>query len=458
MLASPALQTTSQRTVTRRLTALAMPIVGINVLQHLVLVIDTIMIGHLDDAETLLTSLSFASLIIFLLMVIMMGLTIGTVAMVARAHGAGDSARVNHVLLQSSMLTVLVGVGVGVAGNLLGPQLMMLLGASPDTLASGLAYLRPMLAGLVFNYLMILYAAVMRGVGNTRVPFLVSLLTTSLNVGLNFLLIYGHLGFPALGIQGAALGTITAQLVGAVLLGLLLRRGVVGNLMLRLRVERIDRVLARQLARVGAPAACDMVVLNISFLSIVGMLGRIDELAVAALGIGLRIQALAFRPGMAVAQATAAMVGQALGAGSPEQARQVLRGSLLLCVAIMSALALMLIFLAHPIVSLFNVAAGTPLSEYTITWIRLLGYGMPLAGWQIAVTGLLQGAGATWLSLRISLYVVVLQIPASALLGFPLGLGAFGVWVAFPLAFVVRVWLVHRAYRGNTWAKVGIHA
>lgn len=435
-----------------------MPVVGINVLQHLVLVVDSIMLGHLDDHETLLTSISFASTIIFLLMVIMMGLTIGTVAIIARAHGAGDSARVNHVLLQSTMLTVLVAVAVGVAGNLFAPQLMRLLGASRETLDAGLLFLRPMLAGLIFNYLMILYAAVMRGVGNTRVPFLVSLLTTSLNIGLNFLFIYGELGFPALGIQGAALGTIVAQFVGAMLLMSILRRGTVDSLALPLRIERIDRGLASELARIGAPAACDMVVLNIALLSLLGMVGRIDELAVAAHGIGLRIQAVAFLPGLAISQATAAMVGQALGAGSAEEARQVLRGSIFLGTAIMSVLALILIFFAQPIVALFNVAEGTRLSEYTVTWMRLLGYGMPLAGWQVAVTGLLQGAGATWVSLRISLLCVLVQVPASALLGFAFGLGAFGVWLAFPLSFVLRVWLVDRAYRSNTWARVGLHA
>lgn len=454
----PAVQPTSQRAVTRRLTALAIPVIGINLLQVMVLVVDTIMVGHLENAETLLTSLSYAAQVIFLLMVVMMGLTIGTVATVARAYGARDSARVNHVLLQSTMLTVLVGIGVGVVGNLIAPQLLVTLGASPDTLAAGLAFLRPMLAGVVFNYLMILYAAVMRGVGNTRVPFLVSLLTTSLNIGFNFLLIYGKLGFPALGIQGAALGTITAQFVGTMLLGAILRRGMVGSLVLPLRIERIDGALARQLVRIGTPAALDMLVLNASFLFIVGMLGRIDEVAVAAHGIGLRIQSLAFVPGLAISQATAAMVGQALGAGSVDQARQVMRGSIVLCTAIMTALALILISLARPIVTLFDVRAGTPLAEYTVTWIRLLGYGMPLAGWQTAVGGLLQGAGATRLSLRINVYVTLLQIPASAVLGFALGLGAFGVWLAFPLSFVLRVWLVQRAYNGNTWAKVGVHA
>jgi putative MATE family efflux protein len=451
------LQPESQRTITRRLFALAAPMIGVNLLQVMALAIDTIMVGHLDNS--LLTSLSFATQVIFLLLVVMMGLTIGTVATVARAYGARDIARVNHVLLQGTMLTIIVGVGVGIIGNLFAPQILFLLGARPNALAGGLEFLRPMLAGTVFWYLVILYGAVMRGVGNTRIPFLVALLTTALNTGINYLLIYGKFGFPALGIQGAAIGTVISQFVGAVLLGAILRRGMVADLRLPLRIERIDRVLARQLARIGAPAALDLLVLNASFLSIVGMLGRIDELAVAAHGVGLRIQALAFVPGLAISQATSALVGQALGAGNTDQARQVMRASILLCTAIMTVLALILVIWAQPIIALFKVPANTPLSDFAVTWIRLLGYSMPLAGWQIAMGGLLQGAGATQLSLRINLLSTLLfQIPASFILGFPVGLGAFGVWLAFPVSFLLRIWLTDRAYRSNVWAKVGVHA
>lgn len=431
--------------------------IGVNLLQVMALAIDTIMVGHYDNS--LLTSLSFATQVIFLLLVVMMGLTIGTVATVARAYGARDTARVNHVLLQGTMLTIIVGVGVGIVGNLFAPQILRLLGARPNALAGGLEFLRPMLAGTVFWYLVILYGAVMRGVGNTRIPFLVALLTTTLNTGINYLLIYGKLGFPSLGIQGAAIGTVISQLVGAVLLGAILRRGMVADLRLPLRVERIDRVLARQLARIGAPAAADMLVLNASFLSIVFMLGRIDELAVAAHGVGLRIQALAFVPGLAISQATSALVGQALGAGNSDQARQVMRASILLCTALMTVLALILVVWAQPIVALFDVPANTPLSDFSVTWIRMLGFSMPLAGWQIAMGGLLQGAGATKVSLRINLLTTLFfQIPASAILGFVVGWGAFGVWLAFPVSFVLRIWLTDRAYRSNVWAKVGVHA
>lgn len=443
----------------RRLIALAAPIIGINVLNVLVLAIDTAMVGRLDDADQLLTALGFATQVVWLLMVAMIGLTIGTVALVARAHGAGEHDRVDHVLRQSTQLTVLLGLGVAAVGNLFAPQLLQLLGASAASVDDGLDYLRPLLTGVMFNYLLILYGAVMRGVGNTRVPFLVSLFSTTLNVALNWMLIYGNLGMPALGLTGAALGTVCAHIVGSSILGLLLWRGAVDRLKLNLQITAIDRPLVRSFARIGTPAALDMLVLNASFFSIVGMLGRVDELAVAAHGIGIRVQSLAFVPGLAISQATGALVGQSLGAGSVEGARQVTRASLILCTALMSFLALMFVVFAEPMVTIFHVQPGTELAEYTVEWIQILGYCMPAVGWYIALGGLLQGSGDTQTGLNINLIGTFLfQIPASFVFGFGFDWGAFGIWVAFPLSFIFKVALTHRAYLKGKWAKTGLEA
>ncbi len=443
----------------RRLTALAAPIVGINVLNVLVLAIDTAMVGRLDNADQLLTALGFAIQVVWLLMVAMIGLTVGTVALIARAYGAGDHARVDHVLRQATQLTVLLSLVIAAVGNLAAPQLLYLLGASPAAIESGLDYLRPLLTGVVFTYLLILYGAVLRGVGNTRVPFLVSLFSTTLNVAFNWMLIYGNLGMPALGLTGAAVGTVCAHFVGSSLLGLLLNRGVVERLKLSFKLTAIDRELARAFARIGTPAALDTLVFNASFLSIVSMLGRVDELAVAAHGIGIRVQSLAFVPGLAFSQATGALVGQSLGAGSVDGARQVARASVILCTALMSLLALAFVVFAEPMVTVFHVEPGTELAKYTVDWIQILGYCMPAVGWYIALIGLLQGAGDTQTGLNINLLGTFLfQIPASYVFGFVFDWGAFGIWVAFPLSCVLKVILVHRAYLKGTWATTGIEA
>lgn len=448
----------SQTTIARRLFKLAAPIIGLNTLTVLTLAVDLAMCGRLPDSETVLTGLGYATQLVFLLLIAMMGLSVGTVALVARAYGAGDRERVNHLLVQSTQLTMVVSIGVAVVGNLLAAPLLRLLNASPAEVAVGVDYLRPMLSLTVFYYLSILYAAALRGVGNTRLPFLVSLVTNGLNVLLDYGLIHGNLGMPALGVQGAALATVLSHGIGVTILIALLRRGAVENIRMPLRPRRIDLALAAQLFRIGAPAALDMLIINVAFLSIIGMLGHIDPIAVAAHGVGLRIQALAFVPGLSVAQATGAMVGQALGAGDVPQARQVLRASLWLCAAIMTVLASIIVIAAHPIVGIFDIASGSELEDYAVTWMRLLGYGMPLAALHISFVGLLQGSGSTRSSLWINFIgTAVIQIPLSYLLGFPVGLGATGVWLAFPLSFLAKVFMAWGAYQRGHWARTGAH-
>jgi len=444
------------RAIFRRLFDLAMPIVGLNVLSVVTLAVDTAMCGRLVDAEAALTALGFAGQLIFLLMVAMLGLTVGTVAFIARAYGARQIERVNHVLHQSIVLTYVVSIGVALIGNLGADIVMEWLGADATVRALGLDYLRPLLTFTVFFYLNMLFAAALRAVGNTMLPFTIALFSNLLNIVLNYGLILGRLGFPELGVRGAAWGTVVAQAVAVLLMVIILGRDVVPGLRARLRLAPIDRPLANDLFRVGAPAALDMVILNVAFLSIVGMLARVAQVTVAAHGIGLRIQSLAFVPGLGVSQAIGAMVGNALGAGNEPEAREVVRGGVILSSVIMTVLGLAIVFGAEPIIAIFDVDPATELGRYSILWMRVLGWGMPVVGINIALVGMLRGAGATNTSLLINIVgTIAIQVPLSWFLGFVVGWGAFGIWVALPISFVVRMGLGIVAYRHGGWARIG---
>ena len=444
------------RTIFRRLLDLAMPIIGLNVLSVITLAVDTAMCGRLVNAEEALTALGFASQLIFLLMVAMLGLTVGTVAFIARAHGARELERVNHVLHQSIVLTYVVSIGVALIGNLGADIVMEWLGADATVRALGLDYLRPLLTFTVFFYLNMLFAAALRAVGNTMLPFTIALFSNLLNIVLNYGLILGRLGFPELGVRGAAWGTVVAQAVAVLLMVIILGRDVVPGLRARLRLAPIDRPLANDLFRVGAPAALDMVILNVAFLSIVGMLARVAQVTVAAHGIGLRIQSLAFVPGLGVSQAIGAMVGNALGAGNEPEAREVVRGGVILSSVIMTVLGLAIVFGAEPIIAIFDVDPATELGRYSILWMRVLGWGMPVVGINIALVGMLRGAGATNTSLLINIVgTIAIQVPLSWFLGFVVGWGAFGIWVALPISFVARMGLGIVAYRHGGWARIG---
>jgi putative MATE family efflux protein len=445
-----------QREITWRLIQLAWPIVGLNMLQVLALAVDTAMVGRTPNAEAALTGMGYASQLVFLLMVAMIGLTVSTVAFIARAKGANDMVRVRHILQQSVQLTACLGIAVAIVGNLLAVPLLQALGANATTMDPALSYFRPLLLGTAFNYLNLLLAAALRGVGDTRLAFFVALALNGLNVLFNYGLILGNFGLPALGITGAAIGTVAAQACAVALMLWFLQRRTVPEFHLTARWVPVDRELLRSLLRVGWPAATDMFVLNAAFLSIVGMLGRIDQAAVAAHAIGLRVQALAFVPGLSVSQAIGALVGQSLGAHDVDGAKRVFRSGVWLSVAVMGTLGLILIVFAGPIVVLFGVRSGSQLHAYSIMWMELLGYAMPIVGVFIALTGVLRGSGATMTSLRINAVTTfAAQIPGSYVLGFIFGLEAWGVWVAFPLTFGIKAAWGMVAYRRGQWARTG---
>ena len=382
-----------------------------------------------------------------------LGLAVGAVAMVSRAHGAGDPERVERVFGQAMLLAIGLGVLVGVFGNLAAPLLLDLLGAEEAGREAGLLYLRPLLAGSPFTYLSLMLAAVLRGVGNTRLALWSAIVSNTVNFVANYGLILGNFGLPALGIQGAAIGTVLAQVVSCAMLLGFVARGAMPMLSLPRRWPGLD--MTGTLVRIGAPAAMDMLVLNAGFLTIIGLLGRIDPLAVAAHGVGLRIQALAFVPGMAISQATGALVGQALGKRDLEEAGRVVRSSIALCFGVMTLLGFGILFLIDPLLLGFAVDPHGALGGYARTWMTQLGLCMPVVGVYIAYVGTFQGAGATRTSLRINAVATLLvQIPLSWILGFPLGLGALGVWLAFPLSFVVKAIWGTFAYRRGDWSKV----
>lgn len=440
-----------------QLLKLAGPIIGLNTLNVLMLAVDSALCGRLPNSDAVLAAMGFSIQVIFLLMVAMLGLIVGTVALVARAYGGGDTQRLNHLLVQSTMLTVIVGVVVGGIGALAAEPILRLLGASHAVADLGADYLRPMMIGTPFFYLTLLYAGVLRGVGNTRIPFYIALGTNVVNALLNYALILGHFGLPALGVTGSAIGTVIAQFLNVVALVIVLRSGVVPNLRLPLAPKKIDQGLAGELYRIGWPAALDMLILNAGFLTALGILGRIDQAAVAAHGLGMRVQSLAFVPGLGIAQATSAMVGQALGGGSVERARRIARASMLLCTAIMTVLAIVVVLTDDLLVQIFDVKVGTPLESYTLEWMMILGLAMLPAGTNMALIGLLQGSGATKISLRINLWsTLAIQVPLSWILAEPAGLGVTGVWLSFPIAFAAKAAIGYLAYRQAKWAVTGV--
>lgn len=439
------------------LVKLALPMVGITLLQVSMYFVDMAVCARLPAAGAQLAGLAISFQLLFLLQVAINGLLIGSVVMVARAKGAGDVARIETVTNQALTFVLAVSVVITLLGSVAAEPILVALGARGPVLAAALEYLRPLFYGVVFTYVCTLFGALFNGLRDTRTPFIAALVANALNAVLGIGLVLGKFGLPALGITGAALATVIASAFNAVQLFLALRRKAIPGLRFA-RWRDIDWGLARQVLKIGAPAALHLLVLNAHGLSMVAMIAHFDQISIAAHGVGIRVQTFVFLPGVAIMNTASAMIGRALGGGDAAQARRITRDAVVLSLVCMTALGGAAILAEGPIFAFLGVAADSTLGELSSDWIRIVGLGAIPAAVHVGYASALQGSGASGTNLLVTLAAVALQIPLAWVLGYHAGYGAHGVWMALLVSYVLRACFAALAYRLGRWAIVGVDA
>jgi putative MATE family efflux protein len=425
---------------------LALPIVGSNLLQRGVGIVDTLMVGRLGAAE--LAAVGLAQLLIFFQMALVFGLGIGLTVMVGYHTGAGDAARRAQTIRTGLALGLGLAAGLSFLGLWGSRWAAALLGATDRVLDLAVAYL--VVSWLLFAFLVFLHllSAIFQGAGDTRTPLKVVAVVNLLHVAVALPLVFGLLGAPALGVVGAAVGSGVSEAVGvAWLLVLARRRGLL------LPGAWADREAVLRMGRVGWPAIGERLVTNGMQLVFARVVIGFGVAVYAAHQVGLNIEALSFLPGVAFAQAATALVGQRVGAGDPEGARRTAGQALLVALAVMSAFGVAFLLAPGLWVRLFTpdaevLAWGAPL-------LRIMGLlQVPLAI-ALALAGGLRGAGETRSVLLAAIVGGwVVRIPLAVGLGVWAGYGIVAVWLTMVLDWIVRALLMGWRLTHLDWARI----
>ena len=370
--------------------ALAWPVIVTLFSEAAVGLFDMLMVGRLGaDA---VAGVGVGAQILGAVGVVTTAIGTGTVALVARHVGAREPAAAQRVLGQSVLLAATAGAATVLPVIVWTPALVRLFGVTPAVVDLGVAFTRLVMLSIPGGAVLFVVGAALRAAGDTRTPLAIGLVVNVVNVIANWALIFGHLGFPALGVRGSALASTTAFTLGAAI-GLAL----VGGGYLRLRLERRDLRLHRatigRLARIGAPAGLEQLAMQIGFLVYLVFASAYGTAAVAAYFIGVRILALSFLPGIGFSIAAAALVGQNLGAGDPARAKEAAWAATRMCLVLMSGAGLVLFVFATAIARVF---VDDPLVIEDTRWfIYMLGACQPLMAVDYALGGALRGAGDT---------------------------------------------------------------
>lgn len=369
--------------------------------------------------------------------------SVGLTAVAARRHGERRPADAARTSGDALFLALALGATVAAIGLALLPALFSLMATPHEVTALGKRYLGTYLFGapLIFGFFVV--DATFRAAGDTRTPFL--LLSTSVvaTLVLDPVLILGLLGAPALGIRGAAIATLATRgvvfLIGLVILR---RRG-----MLVLGAPRWDAIMS--IVRVGLPTAATGVFFSLIYVVIARIATPFGTPALAALGIGHRVESWLFMIGVGVAAAVAAIVGQSLGAGDTARAERAGWVS----VGFVSVIGI-LVFVAQTLWA--EQLAGLFTSDQLVIaeggrYLRIAAWSQLFITAEIVLEGALGGAGATFPPMITSTSLTALRIPL-ALLSVARW-GTSGLWWTISLTAVGRAVAMMALWRAGGWKR-----
>jgi len=434
---------------------LAWPVMLSNLLQTLMTTVDIILVGSLgDEAPEAVAAVGLGGQFLFLFFSIMIAVSAGTIALVARAVGAEDPRGAEHVLKQSLVLGAILSVPLTLVGVVLARPILETFGAEAVVVDLGTAYVRIVSLTVFFQFIAFLGSSALRGAGDTVTPLWIGALVNVVNVALAVTLIFGNGPVPRLGVVGAGIATAFSYVVGAALFLSVFLRGR-GRLRLHARGPWVDLPTVRRIFRIGWPAALEQILLQVAFILWVGMVVGFGTDVLAAHQIGLRIQMFAFMPGFGFAIAATALVGQNLGARDSDAAERSGWEAAKLSVAVMGTTALAIFALAPWIAQAF--IADAVVVGWAVTFIRIHALSIPAVGVFFAIDGALRGAGDTRFPLVTSLTGIYgVRMPLSLVLGFALGFGILGVWVPLVVEYWYRAVVISAHFRRGRWKTIRV--
>ena len=392
----------------------------------------------------------------WLMGLLLMALGVGSTALIARAVGARHKRVASAGVGQSMLMAVAWGVAIGV---------MLFVGAAPvgrffqleaDTLAAATVYIRILAFAVPLAAVLFVGAACLRGAGDTRSPFFAMLIVNIVNVIASVTLVFGPAPIGGWGVAGIAMGTTIAWAVGAARIAQVLLSGR-GGVRLHLHRLRPHWHTMRRIIRVGVPSLIEslgMWIGNALVLRIVGGLGASGVLGAHI--IGIRIEALGFLPAVAVGTAAATLVGQYLGAGRPDRAKQ----AGYLCWAVgggwMAVMGVVFVLFPEPLARLLAPDEPT-LYEAAAPLLMIAGPVQIFFGTYMVLSHVLRGAGDTTTAMALTYgCTFLIRLPAVWVLAVPMEMGLVGVWLALCGELVIRGGVFAARFLHGGWMRVKV--
>jgi putative MATE family efflux protein len=431
----------------RVLLLLAIPMVLEMFMESIFAVVDIKFVAKLGaDAAA---AVGLTESLMTLIYTVAFGLSIGATATVARRIGERDPDAAAHAAAQVIMLGLAVSAVLGVAGAILAPRLLLLMGGEPDVVARNVGYARILFGCNASVMMLFLLNAIFRGAGDAVIAMRVLWLANALNIILCPLLIFGLGPIPRFGIMGAAMATTIGRGTGALFaLSRMLKTG--GRIPLARRHFKPDFALMGRMCRLSASAMFQIFIGMASWMGLTRINARFGTAALAGNVIGMRVILFALFPSLGMGNAAATMVGQSLGAKDPDRAEKAVWLAGFYNMIFLGTVGLAFVLFAGPIIRLFTTEPEVV--RYGTACLRTVAFGFLFYAYGMVLSQSFNGAGDTRTPTLINLFVFWLwEIPLAYVLAVVFGFGPQGVFLAVTIAFSTFAVVSAIIFRQGKW-------
>jgi len=401
------------------------------------------MVGIISTAALAAVGMSMQFMMI--INVLMTLYVVGGNALISRFIGQGRKRRASALLYTLTIFAILLSVFITIGGYFGSDSIYELMGAQADVVEQGSMYFKILSLGIVVIFIDNLLYNALSAAGDTKSSLYIKLLSAGINAFLNYVLIFGHFGFDAYGIEGAAYATVISYIFNVIAYYILIKK-------MNSKLDFLPIIRIKDLKRVwniGWSAALDRGISSMSFLVFVSIITAYGTAELAGYQVGLRIEGIAFMPGFGFAIAAMALVGQNIGANSHEKAYNMGVISGRIAYVFMGSVGVVLILFPEFLVGFFTKDALTiaVASKYLI----LVGLAQIPLAIMFVYSGALRGAGATKTTLKINVTSLWVFRVIPSYIAYKMGFGIIAIFIIMNVETLIKGVVYWYIYKKRTW-------
>ena len=438
-------QTKDTKEVRKKIYSMILPITIENILQMTAGFVSMAMIGRIDAIA--IAALGLSTRITQIIWALFKGVTTGGTVFVAQAYGSGDHKRVKHVIQQTLLSSIILVVILQQLIFWRAPLILKIFNPNEELLANACMYLRIVSWGLPFVAIMLVVAGVLQATGNAKTPMKIAVIMNVTNIIFSYLLIFGKLGIPAMGIKGAAIATLIAQFAGA-MLGIYVlfnKDGMLASLFSK-KFFKLDFKQISGVYRVGTPTALESIFWQISAIILTRVILSHGEIALASYQLGLQAESISFMPAMGFSVAATAFIGQAVGAKDEMQGRKYMKELIKGSAILTSISAFILIFFPSTVMRLLTT--DVQVIEMGVMYLFVMGIVQLPQNIAGVFNGALRGAGYTKVPMLVAgVGIWIIRIPLTLLVTYKFNMSIKAIWIVMGVDLVVRFVLSLALYK-----------